>query len=96
MIGVIIVLIGVFKAVKMLAPVVCSTQKNTGVISKNVRLILAEYTLLALDFMVASDVIYTVLAHDMQLLLVLVGLVIIRTVLSYSLDRELKNAIRQE
>lgn len=57
----------------------------------HVRRNLAIYLLLWLEFIVASDIIDTMLHLDMEKLLLLGGLIIIRIVVGYSLDKEIKD-----
>ncbi len=49
------------------------------------------YLLLGLEFMVAADIIKTIVHPQLEGLLVLGGIVIIRTILSYFLNRELSH-----
>lgn len=55
----------------------------------HVRRDLAVYLLLGLEFVVASDIINTMLHLDMEKLLLLGGLIIIRVVVWYMLDKEI-------
>jgi uncharacterized membrane protein len=54
-----------------------------------VRIDFASHLLLGLDFLIASDVIHTISAHDLIDLAILGGTVAIRVVLSYFLTREM-------
>lgn len=56
----------------------------------HVRRNLAIYLLLWLEFIVASDIIDTMLNLDQQKLLLLGGLIVIRIIVWYSLDKEIK------
>ncbi len=89
-IGIGIVVFGVIKAFRMLVPLFYMESDMYVTQYRKIRIMLAQYILLGLEFLVASDVIYTVLAHDYQSLIILVCLVAIRIFLSYSLDRETK------
>lgn len=51
---------------------------------------LGSYILLGLEFMVAGDIIHTVLKPDMNALIILGSIVAIRTVISYFLNKEIK------
>jgi uncharacterized membrane protein len=51
---------------------------------------LGSYLLLGLEFMIAADVIHTVLDPTMDSLIILGAIVAIRTVISYFLNLELK------
>ena len=88
-IGVSIVIIGVARAGMLLVPGFFINLESRTAVYKKVRFMLAQYILLGLEFMVASDVIYTVLARDYESLIVLVALVVVRTIFAYSLEREI-------
>lgn len=53
---------------------------------------LAYYLLLSLEFLIAADIIDTIIQPELQDLAVLGGVVAIRTVISVSLNWELKSA----
>jgi len=50
---------------------------------------LGSYLLLGLEILVAADIILTVLEPSLEELAILGGLVVVRTVINYSLNREL-------
>ena len=52
---------------------------------------LGYYLLLGLEFLIAADIIDTLMKPDAQDLMVLGAIVLIRTVISYSLNAELKS-----
>jgi len=52
----------------------------------------SSYLLIGLEFMIASDIIHTVLKPTMQDLIVLGSMVAIRTVISYFLNKELRDS----
>lgn len=54
------------------------------------RIVFGTYLLLGLEFLIASDILKSILEPTMQELITLGGVVIIRTVLSIFLNRELK------
>jgi len=58
---------------------------------KKLRHILSYYLLLGLEFLIAADIIDTLMKPRVQDLAVLGAIVIIRTVISYSLNAELKS-----
>lgn len=51
---------------------------------------LGSYILLGLEFMIAGDIIHTIIKPDKNALIVLGSIVAIRTVISYFLNREIK------
>jgi len=50
---------------------------------------LGSYILLSLEFMIAGDIIHTVLRPNKEALIILGSIVVIRTIISYFLNREL-------
>lgn len=63
---------------------------------RELRLNLGYYLLLGLEILVAADVIETLLAPDLDHVLVLGAIVLIRTVISFSLNWELKQERAEE
>src|SRR5689334_19069565 len=57
---------------------------------KRLRHVLGYYLLLGLEFLIAADIIDTLMKPSLQDLMVLGAIVLIRTVISYSLNAELK------
>ena len=58
---------------------------------KRLRHVLGYYLLLGLEFLIAADIIDTLMKPSVQDLIVLGAIVVIRTVISYSLNAELKS-----
>ena len=58
---------------------------------KRLRHVLGYYLLLGLEFLIAADIIDTLMKPSVQDLVVLGAIVLIRTVISYSLNAELKS-----
>lgn len=56
--------------------------------NKTLRNQIASYILLAFEILIASDIIRSIIKPDLQDILVLGALVIIRTLISYFLDKE--------
>ncbi len=54
---------------------------------------LGSYILLGLEFMIAGDIMHTVIKPSKEALIVLGAIVIIRTVISYFLQLELKSKL---
>lgn len=57
-----------------------------------VRLELGTYILLGLEFMIASDIIHTVITRELDDLIFVAALVAIRTAISFFLGKELAEA----
>jgi uncharacterized membrane protein len=58
---------------------------------KRLRHVLGYYLLLGLEFLIAADIIDTLMKPSLQDLVVLGSIVLLRTVISYSLNAELKS-----
>ena len=58
---------------------------------KRLRHVLGYYLLLGLEFLIAADIIDTIMKPSVQDLIVLGAIVFIRTLISYSLNAELKS-----
>jgi len=58
---------------------------------KRLRHVLGYYLLLGLEFLIAADIIDTLMKPSVHDLIVLGAIVLIRTVISYSLNAELKS-----
>ncbi len=52
---------------------------------------LGSYILIGLEFMIASDIVSTIIRPEIKGLIVLGSIVVIRTIISYSLNKELKD-----
>ena len=64
--------------------------RNVGEQRKRLRHVLGYYLLLGLEFLIAADIIDTLMKPSVQDLIVLSAIVLIRTVISYSLNSELR------
>ncbi len=62
---------------------------------RNVRLTLGGYILLGIEFMIASDIIHTVITRELGDLIFVAALVAIRTAISYFLGKELEETRRE-
>lgn len=86
-IGVLVILFGVCRGTLMLIKTEATGSKT---IDRNtLRMDLGYYLLLGLEFLVAADIIETLLAPDLEHILVLGAIVVIRTAISFSLNWEL-------
>ena len=63
---------------------------------QNVRIQLGGYILMGIEFMIASDIIQTVLSRELEDLIFVSALVIIRTAISFFLAREVKELSEQK
>lgn len=58
---------------------------------KHLRQLLGYYLLLGLEFLIAADIIDTLMKPSVRDLIVLGAIIVIRTIISYSLNAELKS-----
>lgn len=65
-------------------------KKVYGWYYREARFILCEHLVYGLEFMVAGDIIRTIITPDYQTLILLAVMVMIRTVLNYFVDIELR------
>jgi len=86
-IGVLVILFGVARGAAQL--VMTEVTGSRPHHRNTLRMDLGYCLLLGLEFLVAADIIETLLAHDLEHVLVLGAIVIIRTVISFSLNWEL-------
>ena len=66
------------------------TGKQPGSERETLRHQLAYYLLLSLEFLIAADIIETILQPGLEELAILGGIVVIRTVISFSVNWELR------
>ena len=57
---------------------------------RQLRAVFGTYLLLGLEFLIASDILKTVLEPTMNELIILGGIVVVRTILSVFLNKEIK------
>jgi uncharacterized membrane protein len=65
--------------------------RNVDEARKQLRHLLGYYLLLGLEFLIAADIIDTLMKPSAQDLLVLGAIIVIRTIISFSLNAELKS-----
>ncbi len=90
LVGVIIILMGAGTSIHKFIQAI--KQGKKAPILNVVRQTFACYIVLGLEFLLASDIVMTIMAPDYYTLGILGGLVIIRTVMTISLDRDIKQA----
>jgi uncharacterized membrane protein len=95
-IGVLGVLVIVFGVAGGMARFICAEYqaargRNADGERKHLRHLLGYYLLLGLEFLIAADIIDTLMKPSAQDLLVLGAIVMIRAVISHSLNAELKS-----
>lgn len=91
--SVIILLFGVIKAMIDFFKNEISRDEQTTISKKNnaVKIYLGSYVLLSLEVLIASDIIETILNPSIEDILILAGVVVIRTAISYFLGKEIES-----
>lgn len=87
--GIAVITYGVGRSFFIFLKNILFPQKETCLF-EHARLILCQSIIFGLEFMVASDVVRTMAAPDFTNIIILGGLVIIRTILSYFLTQEME------
>ncbi|MBE7401202.1 DUF1622 domain-containing protein [Bacteroides fragilis] len=67
---------------------ITGTYTSTNI--RKLRAVFGTYLLLGLEFLIASDILKTVLEPTMNELIILGGIVVVRTILSVFLNKEIK------
>lgn len=65
--------------------------RGTTARQEQLRHALGYYLLLGLEFLIAADIIVTLMEPDMERLLILGAIVVVRTIISFSLQYELRH-----
>ncbi len=68
----------------------CSKKPGAGSITA-IRINVGQYLLLGLEFLIGADIILTVIEPGLEEIAVLAAIVIIRTIISYFLNKEVEN-----
>ena len=91
-IGVAIIVWGVILTVFRLLKLEFSRFKHKSIYREreSVRHLFASYLLLALEFLIAADIILTVIHPTFEEIAILASIVAIRTVISYFLEKEIE------
>ncbi len=95
--GVIIILFGVLIALFSYVSYLFKKENNSSTVGINqIRLKLGRVLILGLEFIIAADLIGTTTAPDYYSVGILASIVLIRTVLSYTINREIDLLTRNE
>ncbi|MFI3605326.1 DUF1622 domain-containing protein [Vagococcus fluvialis] len=91
--SVVILLFGVGKAMIDFFKNEFSGSDRMSISKKNnyVKMYLGSYVLLSLEVLIASDIIETILNPSIEDILILAGVVVIRTAISYFLGKEIES-----
>src|SRR5512147_1241871 len=94
--GVLVIVFGVVGGVVRFLRSEVQSARGTNVEDERRRLrhVLGYYLLLGLEFLIAADIIDTLMKPSVQDLVVLGAIVLIRTIISFSLNSELKSEKR--
>jgi uncharacterized membrane protein len=90
--GIIVVSVGVLRMFAVFIALEFRRQKGERVLKEREleRQVLGSYLLLGLEFLIAADIVETILKPTLEDLGLLAAVVVIRTVLSYFLTKEMK------
>ena len=94
--GILIILSGVLVALFQYVMFLTKKGKQRGVEINAIRLSLGRVLILGLEFIVAADLISTTTAPDYYSIGIVAIVVTIRTVLSFSINRELMNLKKEQ
>lgn len=89
-VGVFITIWGVLIALFEFLKKECFIKGEAVKLNETIRIRLGSYLVLALEFFIAGDIIKTIITPTWQALGILGAIVIIRTILSYFLTKDLK------
>src|SRR5499427_10665847 len=91
--GVLVIVFGVLSGLVRFVRAEFSAARGLAVdgARKQLRHVLGYYLLLGLEFLIAADIIDTLMKPSVQDLIVLGAIVLIRTIISYSLNAELRS-----
>ena len=94
LLGVAVILFGVAGGLARLvrSELLAARGQEVEVQRRHLRHVLGYYLLLGLEFLIAADIIDTLMKPSVQDLIVLGAIVLIRTVISFSLTAELRSA----
>lgn len=97
-VGIIVILWGAFVTLIKFFINECKTVFGENVFVQRIRIryYFSSYLLLGLEYMIGADIIRTISRPTLQELSILGGLVIIRTVISYFLNKELEKPITKK
>lgn len=90
--SILVLLIGVVKAALGFIKNECSREDRFAIAQKNngIKVYLGSYILLSLEILIASDIIETIMNPSIDDMLILGGIVVIRTAISYFLGKEIE------
>jgi len=90
LIGALITIWGIITSLVEFLKKEITNRKEVVQLNETIRLKLGSYLVLALEFFIAGDIVKTIITPTWQSLGILGAIVVIRTVLSYFLTKDLK------
>jgi uncharacterized membrane protein len=97
LVGVLIIIWGVVKGLREFVSCEYQSFRNkTAVPVDEIRYDVGRYLLLGLEFLIAADIVHTVIQPGLEEVAVLAAIVIIRTIISYFLNREMAQAVKHD
>lgn len=95
--SILVLLIGVVKAALGFIKNECAKADRFAIAHKNngIKIYLGSYILLSLEILIASDIIETIMNPSIEDMLILGGIVVIRTAISFFLGKEIEAGERE-
>ena len=95
LIGVLVIIWGVARGLReFLASEYLAFRKKYAVPLDDIRYDVGRYLLLGLEFLIAADIVHTIIQPGLEEVALLGAIVIIRTIISYFLNREITHVDR--
>lgn len=95
LIGVLVIIWGVVRGFwEFLISEYLAFRKKYAVPLDDIRYDVGRYLLLGLEFLIAADIVHTIIQPGLEEVVVLAAIVIIRTIISYFLNREIAHVGR--
>lgn len=95
-VGVLLIIIGVVKSVVVFLKASLHKKFSVDEVVNEIRLKLSNYLVLSLEVIIGRDIIETLLSPSLNELYSLAGLIILRTLLAFFLNYEMKNAPKEK
>ncbi len=90
-VGILLILIGFLLALWQLIPMLVHSSPKEEILGiQAVRCRLGSFLVLGLEFMIVSDLVQSVLSHSLKDLYLLGALVVLRTMIGFFLNREIR------
>ncbi|MDR2832689.1 MAG: DUF1622 domain-containing protein [Streptococcaceae bacterium] len=92
-VSILILIFGVVKAIFSFVKNEAMHENKNGLRINEIKNYLGSYILLSLEILIAADIIESIMNPTVQDILILAAVVLIRTVISYFLEKEIKEVV---